>query len=196
MIARRTLLAAGALAPLPALAAAGKPRVALKTGKGVIVLELEAQKAPLTAANFLKYVDAKEYDAGEFFRATRTPGAPEHGTIVGAPSPRIHPYPPIAHESTTQTGLRHLDGTISLGRFQPGSATDNFFICIGPQPYLDAHPGAKGDNLGFAAFGQVVRGMEVVRAIHAAPANGKSPFATQRGEWLKTPVPILTARRV
>ncbi|WP_204313503.1 peptidylprolyl isomerase, partial [Klebsiella michiganensis] len=73
---------------------------------------------------------------------------------VGGPNPKMHPFPPIRHESTTKTGLKHLAGTLSLGRFAPGTATNNFFICASPQPYLDAHPGAPGDNLGYAAFGQ------------------------------------------
>ena len=82
---------------------------------------------------------------------------------MGGPNPKSHPFPPIAHESTTMTGLRHVTGTISLGRFAPGSATSNFFICGSPEPYLDAHLGGRGDNLGFAAFGQVIQGMAVVR---------------------------------
>ncbi len=195
---RRALLggASALLLSAPgARAAAAKPKVAIVTDHGTIVVELEAQKAPLTSANFLRYVDAKKYDDGSFYRAARTPGAPKEGTIVGAPGPKVHPFPPIAHESTTQTGLRHLTGTISLGRFDPGSATDNFFICASAEPYLDAHPGAKGDNLGFAAFGQVVRGMAVVHKILALPTNGASQFKDQRGQWLKPPVPIVSMRR-
>ena len=198
-LARRGVLGAAALllvAPAALAGAVRKPKVAITTRYGVIVVELEAQKAPLTSANFLRYVDAGKYDGGTFFRASRTPGAPRDGTIVGAPGPKVHPFPPIAHESTTMTGLRHLAGTLSLGRFDPGSATDNFFICASPEPYLDAHPGAKGDNLGFAAFGQVVQGMSVVRKILSLPTNGASQFADQRGQWLKPPVPIVSMRRV
>ncbi len=110
--------------------------------------ELEADRAPITSTNFLRYVDVSAYDGGNFFRASRDPGAPKDGTIVGAPNPLSHPFPPIHHESTTKTGLRHIRGTLSLGRFGPDTATSNFFICAGPEPYLDAHPGAKGDNLG------------------------------------------------
>ncbi len=182
-------------APRAVLASPGKPRVTIKTSRGVIVVELEAQKAPLTSANFLRYVDAHAYDGGSFFRAARDPNDPKEGTIVGAPAPKIRPFPPIAHESTTKTGLRHLNGTLSLGRFDPGTATDNFFICVGAQPYLDAHPGAPGDNLGYAAFGQVVEGMEVVEKILSLPTNGATKFADQRGQWLKPPVRILDMRR-
>ena len=194
---RRSVLgAAGLLAvAVPARAAAGKPRVAIRTNHGVILVELEAARAPITSANFLRYVDAKKYDGGSFFRAVRTPGAPKEGTIVGQPDPRSHPFPPIAHESTTTTGLRHRAGTLSLGRFAPGSATDTFFICASPEPSFDAHPGGKGDNLGFAAFGQVVQGMAVVAKILSLPTNGKSPFPDQKGQWLEPPVPILDMRR-
>lgn len=196
---RRSLLgAAGLLMTTPAasLAAPGKPRVAIETRHGVIVVELEAQKAPLTAANFLRYVDARAYDDGVFFRASRDPGAPTQGTIVARPRAKVLPFPPIRHESTTTTGLRHVAGTISLGRFAPGTATNNFFICASPEPYLDAHPGAPGDNLGYAAFGQVVRGLSVVRKILSLPTNGKSEYAEQRGQWLSPPVTMSSVRRV
>jgi peptidyl-prolyl cis-trans isomerase A (cyclophilin A) len=196
-IGRRSLVAGAGLAlaaPRVALAAA-KPRVAIKTGRGTIVVELEIDKAPLTANNFLRYVDAKAYDDGIFFRAARTPGMPREGTIVGSPAPKVRPFPPIRHESTTKTGLRHLNGALSLGRFAPGTATNNFFICIGDQPYLDAHPGEPGDNLGYAAFGHVVSGMAVAQKILSLPTNGETKFKEQKGEWLKPPVPILTMRR-
>ncbi len=194
---RKLLVGAGVLLAAPAGVLAGevKPEVAIHTNHGVILVELEARRAPITAANFLRYVDAQKYDGGSFFRAARTPGAPQQGTIVGGPAPRTHPYPPIAHESTTQTGLRHTTGTLSLGRFAPGSATSDFFICASPEPYLDAHPGAPGDNLGFAAFGQVVRGLAVVRRILSLPTNGASPFPDQKGQWLHPPVPILRMQR-
>jgi peptidyl-prolyl cis-trans isomerase A (cyclophilin A) len=195
---RRSLIAAGGLlaaAPGLALAASRKPRVVIKTGRGSIVVELEAQKAPLTSTNFLRYVDARSYDGGTFFRAARTPGQPKDGTIVGAPDAKVRPFPPIRHESTTKTGLKHLNGTLSLGRFAPGTATSNFFICVGDQPYLDANPGASGDNLGYAAFGRVVDGMSVVEKILSLPTNGETKFADQRGQWLKPPVPIVSMRR-
>jgi peptidyl-prolyl cis-trans isomerase A (cyclophilin A) len=196
-IGRRGVLGAAGLllaAPTHALAA-GKPRVVITTSLGVITVEVETQKAPITSANFLRYVDAAKYDGGSFFRAAKTRGAPTLGSIVAAPGPRAQPYPPIAHESTTKTGLRHKAGTISLGRFAPGTAKGDFFICVSDLPYLDARPGARGDNLGFAAFGQVVKGMAVVRKILAAPTSATAPFPEQKGEWLKPPVQILSARR-
>jgi peptidyl-prolyl cis-trans isomerase A (cyclophilin A) len=195
-IGRRELLAGAGLLLVPSFAlAAPKPRVVLTTGHGVITVELEAQKAPLTSANFLRYVAGKKYDGGTFFRAARTRGDPKSGTIVAAPAPRAQPYPPIAHESTTKTGLRHKAGTISLGRFAPGTARGDFFICVTDSPYLDAKPGGPGDNLGFAAFGQVVGGMSVVRKILASPTSKTSPFPDQKGQWLEPPVPIVSARR-
>ena len=196
-VGRRSVLGMAGLmvAPGAVLAATAKPRVAIKTNHGVITVELEAQRAPLTTANFLNYVNAEDYDGGTFYRAARTPGAPTEGQIVGGPNIKSHPFPPIAHESTTKTGLRHITGAISLGRFAPGTATGSFFICASPEPYLDAHPGAPGDNLGFAAFGQVISGLSVVRKILSLPANGKSPFPDQKGQWLDPAVPIFSMRR-
>ncbi|CAN5279398.1 peptidylprolyl isomerase [soil metagenome] len=179
-----------------ASAQAPKPRVKITTDRGSFVVELEAAKAPITSANFLKYVDAAKYDGGTFYRASRRPGAPQEGVIVGGMSVKAHPFPPITHESTETTGLRHVTGTISLGRFAPGTATADFFICASPQPYLDAHPKEKGDNLGFAAFGQVVQGMGTVRRILALPTKAKSPFPEQKGQWLTKPVSILSMKRL
>jgi peptidyl-prolyl cis-trans isomerase A (cyclophilin A) len=191
------LLLAGAVDAFstPVLAAADNPKVVITTTHGAITVELEARRAPITSTNFLRYVDNHNYDGGVFFRAARTPGHPTEGTIVGGPVAGSHPFPPIAHESTTMTGLRHRAGTISLGRFAPGTATADFFICASAEPYLDAHPGARGDNLGYAAFGQVVEGMSVVHTILALPTSLKAPFPEQRGEWLKPPAPILSMRR-
>lgn len=194
---RRLLGGGGVLLATPGLvvAAPAKPRVTLVTELGAITVELEAQKAPITSANFLRYVDARKYDGGVFYRAARTKGVPGGGSIVASPPAKAQPFPPIRHESTTKTGLRHKAGTISIGRFAPGSAKADFFICASDLPYLDAHPGEPGDNLGYAAFGQVVRGMSVVRKILASPTSATAPFPDQKGEWLKRPVPITSARR-
>ena len=196
-LGRRSLIVGAGLAAWTprAVFAAAKPRVLITTNHGTILVELEAGKAPLTSTNFLHYVDTHAYDGGRFYRAARDPDDPTHGTIVGDANPKIHPFPPIHHESTTKTGLRHVAGTLSLGRFDPGTATDNFFICASDEPYLDAHPGEPGDNLGYAAFGQVVEGMAVVHRILSLPTNGKTKFKEQRGEWLSPPVPIRNMRR-
>jgi peptidyl-prolyl cis-trans isomerase A (cyclophilin A) len=202
-IGRRGLLGAvGAAAILPRRARAKTlPKVAIHTAKGTIVVELETGRAPITSTNFLHYVDTKMYDDGQFYRASRTVGWPAgHGTIQGWPKPTIRRYPPIAHESTTKTGIIHDTGTISMGRFGPGSATADFFICASPEPYLDAHPEETPDkyhsNLGYAAFGHVVEGMDVVLKILALPTNGKAFIKEFQGQILTTPVPIATMRRV
>ena len=198
-IGRRSLLAAVGLwmaRPVFARAAAAKPRVAIQTDHGTIVVELEAAKAPISSTNFLRYVDAGKYDGGQFYRASRKPGVAGAGTIQGSASPKARLFRPIAHESTQVTGLRHKAGTISLARNAPGSATSDFFICASPQPYLDAHPGAPGDNQGFAAFGNVVEGMAVVKKILALPTPGKTSLPEMKGQILDPPVKILSMKRV
>ena len=197
-IARRTLIgAAGLLAatPFPALAAGGKPRVIIQTDHGAIIVELEDHKAPITSANFLRYVDAHKYDGGTFYRASRTKGVKGAGSIQGGPPARVRRYAPIAHESTRTTGIKHKAGTISMARNAPGSATCDFFICASPMPYLDAHPGAPGDNLGFAAFGTVVQGLDVVKKILALPANGPAPYPAMKGQMLDPTVAIVSMKR-
>ena len=196
---RRSLLGAAGLTLAPgvvrAAAAGGKPRVAIETSQGTIVVELEDKKAPLTSANFLRYVDAGRYDGGTLYRASRDPGAPGHGTIEGGPSETKRRFPPIAHESTAKTGLKHKAGTLSLARNAPGTATGDFFICASAEPFLDAHPGAGGDDQGFAVFGEVVRGMEVVRRILASPTHGKAEIEAMKGQILTTPVQIVSMKR-
>jgi peptidyl-prolyl cis-trans isomerase A (cyclophilin A) len=198
-IHRRGLIGGGAALmaaqPAASLAAGAKPRVLIKTSLGKILIELEDKRAPITCANFLRYVDIAAYDGGFFFRAAHPPGRPNEGQIVGGANPHNHPFPPIEHEPTTKTGLKHVAGTVSIGRFQPGSAQTNFFICATEEPYLDAHPGEPGDNLGYAAFGHVLSGMNVVRKILASPTGGKTQYADQKNEWLKPPIPIVSMRR-
>lgn len=197
-IARRTLIgAAGLVVATPGLAlAAGKPRVAIQTSAGAIVVELEDKKAPVTSANFLRYVDGKKYDGGTFYRASRTKGVKGAGSIQGAPPPRARRFAPIAHESTAKTGIRHKPGVISMARNAPGTATCDFFICASAMPYLDAHPGAKGDNQGFAAFGTVVEGLPIVKKILAMPTGGPAYTEAMKDEMLKAPVQILSMKRV
>lgn len=194
-----TLAATPALAQMPAPAAKPAPatvRVNLDTGQGRIVLELEVERAPITSGNFLRYVDQKRYDGASFFRASRAPGAVDYGLIQGGvQNDPAKVLKPIAHEPTSQTGLKHTDGVISIGRNAPGSATSDFFICVGDAPYLDADPAGAGDNLGFAAFGRVVEGMDVVRKILALPTPGKATNPVMAGQILDPPVPILRARR-
>ena len=197
-ISRRSLLAAGAtlLAGRAAAQALALPRVHLQTSLGVIVIELRADRAPVTAANFLRYVDTGRYDGASFYRAARAVGRPGAGLVEGGlQNDPMRLLAPIAHESTAETGLRHEDGTISMAREAPGTATADFFICSGPADYLDAHPGAPGDNAGYAAFGRVLDGMEVVRAILAGPTGGEARNPVMRGQMLSPPVAIASARR-
>lgn len=199
-IHRRTVLATGgALLASSALAQTpgAKPRVTIQTGQGVIVVELEAGKAPITTANFLRYVDTRRYDGASIYRASRAPGAPTVGIIEGGlQNDPAKLLPPIAHESTTMTGLLHVDGTLSMARDAPGTATADFFICCGEATYLDAHPDAPGDNVGYAAFGTVVEGMEVARAILALPTPGKAINPAMQGQILDPPVAIVGMKRV
>lgn len=198
---RQLLAAAGALATgpawaHPAWAQPARTRVRLETEKGVMVVELADDKAPITVANFLHYVDSRRMDAAVFYRASRAPGAPTVGLIEAGVKTPGKLFPPIAHESTTDTGLRHLDGTLSMARFAPGTATSDFSICCGDAPYLDANPAAPGDNLGYAAFGQVIEGMDVARAILAMPTTGAAQNPAMQGQIIEPPVKFISARRV
>jgi peptidyl-prolyl cis-trans isomerase A (cyclophilin A) len=196
---RSFLAAAAALATRPARAQAVRTRVRLETDKGVIVVELADDRAPVTVANFLRYVDAGRMGpagGAVFYRAVHAPGAPMVGLVeAGVKAPGML-FPPIAHEATTTTGLKHLDGALSMARFAPGTAQSDFSICCGDAPYLDANPQAPGDNLGYAAFGQVVEGMDVARAILALPTTGVAENPAMQGQIIDPPVRIVGARRV
>lgn len=200
MIARLALLAFVALAA-PAAAdeaapvAAGMVRVRVVTSEGPIVVDLDRAHAPLTTANFLRYVDQKRFDGTSFYRATKVGGAPGLGLVQGGVrgDPR-RMLPPVAHEPTTTTGLAHVEGTISMARTTPGSARGDFFITTGPLSSLDASPQATGDNAGFAAFGHVVDGMDIVRHILGEPVSDLGAGA-MRGQLLVKPVKIVTVRR-
>jgi peptidyl-prolyl cis-trans isomerase A (cyclophilin A) len=198
-IHRRALLASGlAFMAGPALAAdEAVVRVALKTTRGVVTLDLEAAKAPITTRNFLRYVDMGRFDGSAFYRAARVAGAPRLGVVEGGlredPAKLLRP---IAHESTLMTGLSHKDGTISMARHAPGTATADFFICIGDQPTFDADIPTHDAAGGYAAFGQVVDGMDLVREMLAMPTSPYARTAEMKGQMLDPPVPILTVRRV
>lgn len=203
MIARRAVLAVAAgLLAAPALgqdapAPASLPRVALETGVGRVVIELAADKAPVTAANFLKYVDQKRLDGVTFYRTVKV--ADRYGFVqFGANGDPKRILPPIAHEPTTRTGLSHIEGTISVARFEPGSARGEFTISVGDNSRsLDANPAAPGDNQGYAAFGRVVEGMEVIVTILDAPVSPtKTLSGVFQGQVPEAAVKVVTARRV
>jgi peptidyl-prolyl cis-trans isomerase A (cyclophilin A) len=205
MLLRRTLLALAAAAslvaagsPAPAWAQSpANPRVVITTTEGVITVELYADKAPVTAANFLKYVDRKLYDGATFYRASKPKGqtANDYGTIQGGlqNNPK-KVLPPIAHESTLKTGIKHTDGVISMGRHAPGTAQADWFICIGDMAYLDADP-KDPSNPGFAAFGRMVDGKPVAEAILGQPTDPNAGVGAMKGEMLVHPVKILSIRR-
>jgi peptidyl-prolyl cis-trans isomerase A (cyclophilin A) len=162
-----------------ALAAPSPARVVISTDLGDIVAEVAEGQAPRTAANFLRYVRAGHYTGGRFHRTVRLDNQPGKDVLIqvvqaGAdPGREAEAFPPIALEPTSVTGLRHLDGTLSMARDGPDTATSDFFICIGDQPSLDFGGKRNPDGQGFAAFGRVTKGMEVVRRIQAAPADGQ-----------------------
>ncbi|MET0371009.1 MAG: peptidylprolyl isomerase [Sphingobium sp.] len=169
------------------------PRVALETGMGRIVIAVHLAMAPVTAGNFLKYVDQKRLDGTSFYRGV---GTGDYGFLQGgAKNDPKRILPPIAHESTTLTGLVHDDGALSMARYAPGSATADFFVVLGRMPGMDAHPEAAGDNAGFAVFAHVVEGLDVVKAILAAPKSATAGEGVMKGQMLDAPVTILTARR-
>ncbi|WP_168078060.1 peptidylprolyl isomerase [Caulobacter sp. SSI4214] len=185
------------LAPAPVVPGPGDILVSLETSLGPIVIALKARQAPLTTANFLQYVDKKLYDGASFWRSAKSKSPVDYGLIEGGlQSDPAKVLPPVAHEPTTQTGLRHVDGTVSLARRAPGTGDSDFFVCVGEAPYLDANPAAEGDNLGFAAFGQVIKGMEVVHKILNLPTPGKATNPVMEGQMLDPVVPIVTARRI
>ena len=177
----------------PAAAAETLPRVRLETSAGIVVIELETKRAPITAKNFLAYVDGKKFDGTTFYRAARNKKSPEYGLVQGGINHRVvGALLPIEHEPTTKTGLLHVDGTVSMARNAPGTAMGDFFITIGRATYLDAREGYAG----YAAFGRVVHGMDVVRKILASPTYPGGRSQNTIGQSIVKPIRIIRARRV
>lgn len=171
-------------------------RVAITTSEGPIVLALEKERAPVTTANFLRYVDQKRLDGTAFYRALKVSDDGSYGLIQGGTQGNLKAMlPPIAHEPTTKTGLSHIDGAVSMARGAPGSAAGDFFITVGDLESLNADPSKPGDNLGFAVFGRVVEGMDTVRRIMNAPTSPTLGEGAMKGQMIASPVRILTARR-
>jgi peptidyl-prolyl cis-trans isomerase A (cyclophilin A) len=155
-------------------------RVSIQTEKGDIEVELNSTQAPTTVTNFLRYVDGKYYDGGRFHRTVTRDNQPDNKVKIEVIQAGIDPdktkkeFAPIKLERTRDTKLSHKDGTISMARDGPDTATSDFFICIGDQPELDFGGKRNPDGQGFAAFGRVTKGMEVVKKIQAAPADGQT----------------------
>ena len=185
-------------APPPAAPPVPKPvvvHVTLTTSEGPVVLELEKERAPITTANFLRYVDGKRLDGTTFYRAVKVQAG--YGLVQGGTRNDVkRVFPMFAHEPTTKTGLSHTDGAISMARATPGTASGDFFIVVGGFPTMDADPKAPGDNLGYAVFGHVTEGMDIVRHMLGEPINDAIGPAVMKGQMLAQPVKIIRVRRV
>jgi peptidyl-prolyl cis-trans isomerase A (cyclophilin A) len=185
------LMAALAALVLPAMSGAQNPKVLIKTEFGDIAVEIYQEKAPITAANFLKYVDAGLYDGSVFHRTVTLDNQPTNTVkievIQGGQLPSAQSLSAIPLERTSVTGIKHLDGVISMARSEPDTATSSFFFCINDQPELNFGGKRNADGQGFAAFGRVVAGMEVVRKIQKQPAEGQN---------LKPPIKIISISRI
>jgi peptidyl-prolyl cis-trans isomerase A (cyclophilin A) len=167
--------------------------ILLDTELGEIEMVLHPSKAPITTANFLKYVEEGHYDQGRFHRSVTLENQEDRKVRIQVIQAginrerRLEGFPAILLERTSKTGLRHRNGTVSMARGTPDSARSDFFICIGNQPSLDFGGARNPDGQGFAAFGSVIRGMDVVRAIQAAPKEAQD---------LQPPIRIKSARRL
>jgi peptidyl-prolyl cis-trans isomerase A (cyclophilin A) len=191
-------LALGAGGPVLAQPARKPVLVVFETEMGAITIAVDAGRAPVTAANFLRYVDGKYYDGGVINRSVRPDTARRHDVEIQVIQVQANPerhaemFPEIALERTSVTGLRHVDGAVSMARDAPDTAQASFFVSIGAQPELDFGGRRNPDGQGFAAFGRVVGGMDVVRRIQAAPTGTQGEFGT---ETLEPPIRILRAHR-
>lgn len=172
--------------------------VTIETSLGAIDIELYGDAAPLTVANFLRHVDGGYYNGGEFYRVVsyaNDNGSPIIEVIQGGLNEVPSPFPPIAHESTELTGISHTDGVLSMARGEVGTASSEFFICIGDQPGLDHNQPRNVDRQGFAAFGRVTSGMEIVREINTTGPDGVTGEGYTAGQILREPVQIIHITR-
>lgn len=189
---------AGAPAPTPA--PKPNPKVKVETTEGAFVVELYPDKAPITVANYLKYVDRGLFAGGTCYRASKPKdyAGNDYGLVqCGLQNNPAKVLPPIAHESTIKTGLTHgKDGVISMGRHAPGTAQADWSIMLGDMSYLDADPKNPKANPGFAAFGQVVEGLEIIRKIIVLPTDPNRGEGAMKGEMLVKPVRITKVSRV
>lgn len=155
------------------------PQVRICTDLGDMVVEVYPDLAPVTARNFLDHVEKGSYTNSVFYRVLRMDNQPHNEVKIEViqgglfEDELLDTIPPILHETTEITGILHADGVISMARMEPGTASTEFFICLGDQPSLDFGGRRNPDGQGFAAFGKVIEGMEVARAIQALPDNGQ-----------------------
>lgn len=188
---KRKTLAVPPAMPLPDVV-----RIALTTEAGRIILDLDHKRAPVSTANFVRYVDQRRFDGIVFYRVMKLAWGPQPNGLIqaGARGDPKRVLKPIAHEPTSATGILHKAGTISMARLGPGTATADFSIMMSDMPGLDA--GANpADPLGYAAFGRVVEGMDVVRRIFDMPTDPNRGEGFMKGQMLAKEVKLLTARR-
>lgn len=172
--------------------------VVIETTMGDITVALETERAPVTTANFLRYVDEDRFDGIVFYRSMKLDWEQPNGLIqAGTQYDPKRTLPPIAHEPTSQTGVLHKRGTLSMARFEPGSATGDWSIWLRDQPFMDADPASEDPErrAGYAAFGHVVDGWDVVLAIHALPVDPAKGEGAMKGQMLVSPVTIKDVRR-
>lgn len=172
--------------------------VAIDTSLGRIVIALDRGRAPITTANFLRYVDGHRLDGQNFYRAMHiADGKGGDGGLIqgGVTTDARKVFPPIAHEPTSQTGLKNVTGTISMANAGPGTARGDFFILLSDMPGLDAN-GPGGDANGFAPFGRVTEGMDVVKKIWESPVSATKGEGVMKGQLLEPKIKIVKASRL
>lgn len=173
----RTILSFFLFAVLTSCSSVSKNHYVIETEVGDITFEVYQDKAPITVSNFIKYVDQAEFDGAYFYRVVRLDNQPINPVkievIQGDFTGKEHYFPVIAHETTLETGLTHKNGTISMGRLDVGTTAAEFFICINDQPELNYGGKRNPDGQGFAAFGQVIDGMDIVRMIQGGETDSQ-----------------------
>lgn len=166
----------------------------ITTPIGVIEIELYSKQAPLSVTNFIRYIEAGAFNDGRFYRVVRLDndnGSPKIAVIQGSVNVEFEDFSAIQLETTKQTGIKHLNGVLSMARGEPNTATSEFFICIGAQPSLDFGGLRNPDGQGFAAFGRVTKGMDIVKKIHQIREALKVDDSYVKGQMLTKPVAIL-----
>lgn len=193
-------LAAAAPAPKAPAPLPDTVRVAMVTELGTIVLDLDAKHAPVTTRNFVRYADQHRFDGITFYRVMRLAWGQQPNGLIQAGTrgdPRRN-LPGIAHEPTSVTGVLHKAGAISMARNAPGTAAGDFSILLSDLPSLDTDPSGTTDEAkaGFAAFGHVAEGMDVVRRIYDAPLSATLGQGVMKGQMIEKPVRVISVRRV
>ncbi len=188
--------------PAPAAQASPPPpapatvAIVMTTELGPITIALETERAPITANYILRHVDEARLDGAAFYRAMKLTPDGSFGLVQGGIQDGRKLLPPVAHEPTSTTGLTHKEGAVSLARGAPGTAQAQFFIILGDLSSLDAKPGGPGDTLGYAVFGRVTDGMDVVKKIQNAAVSATKGEGAMKGQMIETPVKIISVKRL